>query len=92
MKRISLALSAGLIGTVLAASSGADALACRGADEYPKVFAKLLASKLPEAMKAPLLLEYQKGKALHQAGHDENDPKKIEKSLKILDDVKKQLR
>ena len=79
-------------GSAVVVLSASDALACRGTEEYPKLHAKLAASKLPEALKAPLFLEYQKGKALHQAGHDENDPEKIKESLEILEKIKKELR
>ena len=92
MKLNVVAVYAGLLAGALVISSGSDALACRGTDEYPKLHAKLAASKLPEALKAPLFLEYQKGKALHDAGHEENDREKLKKSLEILDEINKQLR
>jgi len=78
-------LLGGLLFSVAAASS---ALACRGADEYPEVAAKLAMSSLPADKKANLTRQLEEGRAMHGKAHQQNDKDLMKESLKVLDNVK----
>ena len=69
----------------------APALACRGTAEYPAVEQELAMSNLPAERKEQLMNELLEGKALHDAGHQQNDQGKMKESLQILDRIKQQL-
>ncbi len=68
------------------------ALACRGTAEYPQTNQQLQSSTLsPERLDA-LLQQLTQGAAMHEAAHQQGDMSKMGQSIRILDDVKEQLK
>lgn len=74
-----------LMFTVAGASS---ALACRGTAEYPDVASRLAAASLPADRKADLTRQLERGRALHDRAHQQNDTGAMRESLTILDRIK----
>lgn len=67
------------------------ALACRGTDEYPQAFQRLEKSTLSPEKRIELKERLDKGKAIHDQGHRDDDKKIRRESLRILDAVKQEL-
>jgi hypothetical protein len=68
------------------------ALACRGTAEFPELNEQLQSSTLsPERLDA-LLEQLSQGAAMHEEAHQESDMSKMGDSIRILDDVKEQLK
>ena len=79
-----------LTGICLVLMSGS-ALACRGTTEFPQVNEQLQSSTLsPERLDA-LLEQLTQGAAMHEQSHQQGDMSKMGQSIRILDDVKKQM-
>ncbi len=67
------------------------ALACRGTAEFPQLNEQLQSSTLsPERLDA-LLKQLTQGTAMHEEAHQQGDMSKMGESIRILDDVKKQM-
>ncbi len=76
-----------LTGVCLVLISGS-ALACRGTTEFPQVNEQLQSSMLsPERLDA-LLEQLTQGAAMHKEAHQQGDMGKMGQSIRILEDVK----
>ena len=84
MKTLVLAIAA----TVLLAGT---ALACRGTTEYPDLAARLQSLTLSPARMQELKAELNRGQSMHEEGHRIGDGSKMGNSLRILDDIKRQI-
>ncbi len=74
--------------TVLPAGA---ALACRGTPEFPDLAARLQSLTLSPARMQELKAEVHRGQSMHEEWHRIGDGSKMGKSLRILDDVKRQI-
>ena len=80
-----------LAAIILLASSGI-ALACRGTDEYPQTVESLQNMTMEAKKKAALTKMIMEGKNLHDTAHATNDKSMMRESLKVLDNVKSQMK
>jgi len=80
-----------LAAIVLLASAGT-ALACRGNDEYPQSVEMLKSMTMEADKKAALMNMLLKGQKLHDTAHATSDGSMMGQSVKILDDVKSQMK
>ena len=76
----------------LVAISSTGAFACVGTTAYPETEKTLRSLNLSSPKKEALMSTIMKGKALHEQGHTTNDMSKMRESLKILDDVKSEMK
>ncbi len=67
------------------------ALACRGTTEFPDIGARLQSLTLSAARMQDLKAELTRGQSMHEEGHRIGDGSKMSKSLRILDDIKRQI-
>ena len=79
-----------LTGVCLVLISGS-ALACRGTTEFPQVTEQLQSSTLSAERLDALLQQLTQGTAMHEQAHQQGDMSKMGESIRILDDVKKQM-
>ncbi len=79
-----------LTGVCLVLISGS-ALACRGTTEFPQVTEQLQSSTLSPDRIGALLEQLTQGTAMHEQAHQQGDMSKMGESIRILDDVKKQM-
>ncbi len=68
------------------------ALACRGTAEFPQVNEQLQSSTLSTERLDALLKQLTQGAAMHEEAHQQGDMSKMGQSIRILDDVKAQLK
>lgn len=80
-----------LIAGVCAMLISAPALACRGTAEYPELAAHLTNADIPSEQKEAYAKRLEEGEALHRKGHDLDDQKLRQESLKILDELKAEI-
>lgn len=69
----------------------APAYACRGTEEFPQVI-DMLGNLPPSEKKTELSKALEKGQAIHEKAHQNDDKDKMRESLKILDGVKEKLK
>lgn len=67
------------------------ALACRGTAEYPQAFQRLEKSTLSPEKRSELKQRLDKGQAIHDQGHRDDNKEKRRESLRILDAVTTEL-
>ena len=79
-----------LTGVCLVLISGS-ALACRGTTEFPQVHEQLQSSTLSSERIDALLQQLTQGTAMHEDAHQQGNMSKMGESIRILDDVKKQM-
>ncbi len=68
------------------------ALACRGTTEYPQASEQLQSSTLSPDRLDALLEQLTQGAAMHEEAHQQGDMSKMGESIRILDDIKAQLK
>ncbi len=68
------------------------ALACRGTTEFPQVNEQLQSSTLSTERLDALLEQLTQGAAMHEEAHQQGDMSKMGDSIRILDDVKEQMK
>ncbi len=68
------------------------ALACRGTAEFPQTNEQLQSSTLSSERLDALLKQLTQGAAMHEEAHQKGDMSKMGQSIRILDDVKAQLK
>jgi hypothetical protein len=71
--------------------ASAPALACRATGEYPQAFQQLERSTLSQEQRIELKDRLEKGQAIHDQAHRDNDREKMRESLRILDEIKAEL-
>ena len=68
------------------------ALACRGTAEFPQVNEQLQSSTLSAERLDALLEQLTQGAAMHEEAHQQGNMSKMGRSIRILDDVKEQMK
>ncbi len=67
------------------------ALACRGTTEFPQAFEQLEQSNISPERKMDLGEQLSQGQSMHEDGHSQGDMGKMGGSLKILDEILKEM-
>ncbi len=67
------------------------ALACRGTFEFPQALEQLEQSNVSTERKAEFREQLSQGQSMHADGHSQSDMGKMGGSLKILDEILKQI-
>ncbi len=67
------------------------ALACRGTDEFPQAFEQLEQSTVSAERMNELEQSLSEGQAMHEEGHSQGDGSKMGASLRILDQVLREI-
>ena len=79
-----------LVGTFMVVITG-PALACRGTIEYPQAIEQLERSNVSVERKKELGEQLSQGQSMHVDGHSQSDMGKMGGSLKILDEILKEI-
>ncbi len=67
------------------------ALACRGTAEFPQALKQLEQSNFSTERKTELREQLSQGQSMHADGHSQSDMGKMGGSLRILDEILKQI-
>ncbi len=67
------------------------ALACRGTVEFPEVSTQLEQSNISPERLNELIERLSQGQAMHEEGHSQGDGSKMSSSLRILDEIKREI-